>query len=133
MAIGKVFENNSWEEMSHSKSSTSVSITLGTGNTGSINFYKRGNIVNFSGTYGGNSLTPFSAGQVIGTLPSGWRPSNNKFFICAVRTGDAWGTGSYYPVVLYIEASSGEISLRGNGTNVTQSKQLVVSGAYFID
>lgn len=109
---------------SFTESTATVSLSLG-GGTATITARKRGNIVQFNPAITNSSkFASATSGDTIGTLPSGFRPTEQKYFMIGMRNNSTWASATYYPVYIQI-ATTGVMKIYGNTTNIRACTNII--------
>lgn len=65
----------------------------------------------------GTAFSSLSGVDTIATIPEGFRPSTNVYGTVIARTSGAWGSSTYYTVLILI-STDGSVSLRGNASSL---------------
>ena len=113
--------------------STTMNITVGSA-TQVINIYRKFWTTTLIISVGDSSGTPFStlnSGDVIGTIPEGYRPAVGCNITGLMRSTAVWASATYIPVYITI-ATNGEISIRGNEAQMRTMKYLMFSATFTV-
>ena len=113
--------------------STTTNITVGSV-TAVLNIYRKFWTTTFIVSVGDSSGTPFStinSGDIIGTIPEGYRPVIGCQVTGLMRSSSVWASATYLPVYIAI-ATNGEIAIRGNETQMRTMKYLVFSATFTV-
>ena len=113
--------------------STTGSVTVAlSGVSANMAYSKSGNVVGVNIILGnGTTFSDFSGLADVGTMPTGLRPKQDVYLTGIMRTDGMWAIATYYPCVVTILASSGNIQVRGSSA-IANCRHFVCNGCYVI-
>ena len=72
----------------------------------------------------GTAFSDASTGDVLTTIPEGWRPANYCNLAIQGRTSGNWANSEYYEFAVQVLASNGDVQIRGNEANLKRCQYL---------
>lgn len=131
MAVEKVRKNNGWEELNHGITSGSFTKSLW-GEDVTFYWTKMGRMVHLAAFKDFNSArSSYSQSSPTFTLPAELRPERTcEFVIMALINSNVWSSGTYYACLMHIFASSGEVFIRGNDTEMKKMRGIQITCTY---
>ena len=107
----------------------SISVSYG-GQTGTATFIKSGYTKVIRVMISGGAFSSASGVDVIGVVPSGFKPNMDVYLTGMARNSGSWGSATYTPFVLFISSSSGNIQIMGNATALKAATYITMTGTY---
>ena len=72
----------------------------------------------------GTSFSDASSNDVLTTIPEGWRPASYCNITIQGRTIGNWAASEYYEFTAQVQASNGDVQIRGNEANLKRCQYL---------